>query len=503
MDAFSNVVIVGHSKDARKLIMCNINDHCTIQEFSSIKEMKLALYENSKYIMLIEGQCVAKSIIGDLDKNVRNALQLLIIYGESFESDDVREWFLQGVDDVQKTEDISWKSITSLYDLKLKNQCTIEFSGNDYASAIRRGALIEQSLAGGSLPVYYMNTNRIEYLRADIASFDDSSSSWHHIAVTEWLNEFGKNNAFIYLKPNSYQGLRLGALVDIDEENRLIFRNKLSTRLDRFFAAIKRINCISSASSCNAEYLDYSVASFLDHQNEMIFFLNNSCYITSSQNKEIASSDNDMLKKFGEAIANEDTSLAASYINQMVDILCKESTSPSYAYVRLSSFARIISVMKKTDEFGYSLNPYRARNIFALRDQLLNLITRAKLTPNQYEELNKKGNDKINIIINDIKRNPTLDYSAEKTATLLGYSRSHFCRIFSKLAGESFGTFVRKEKLKYGAELLQQTSFSINEIGTFIGYPNTWYFRKAFELQYGMPPETFRENKLSSSIRIP
>lgn len=474
-----------------------MQDHCIVQEFISTDEVKISLLKIPKCILLIEKQFDIKDLIVFIDNKLKSVVQLLIIYGESFDSEEVREWFLQGVHDVQKIENISWKSITSLFDVKYKTQNSEDFSGNDYDLIIRRGALIEQSLVGGSLPVYYMNTNRIEYLRADVTSINDSSSSWYHIAITEWIHEFGKNNSFVYLRPNSYQGMRLGAMVDIDEENRSIFRNKLSARLDRFFSAIKRIGCVSVASSCNAEYLDYSVASYLDHQNEMIFFHNNSCYITARQSQEMMAINDDTLIKFGEAIVNEDISLAASYINQTVDILCKGSFLPAYAYAKLSSFARILSIIQKTDEFEYSLNPYRAKSIFALRDQLLSLITKTKLMTRQYVDFNKKANEKISNVISSIKRNPTLEYSAEKTAESLGYSRSHFCRMFRKIAGESFGTFVKSHKLKYAAELLLQTNFDICEVGNIVGYSNTWYFNKAFELQYGLSPDLYREKRPS------
>lgn len=499
MESAQVIVILAGAKAQVERLKNSLPGTARVQVFRTAEALERAMGRLSDAVLLMADCPSTVSSLSLLEK-ARDSFLLRLVVSDMPSRERTRELFLAGADDVLSLADFNWADAMELLQVRLEQRQQNVAASDGFETAVRRGSLIEQSLAEGSLPVYYMNTNRIEYLRADVATVDEASSSWRSIVISEWLREFGQSSSFVYLRPNPFLGLRLGAMVDIDEENRTVFRSRLAVRLDRYFAAIKRINCVAAASSCNAEYLDYSVASYLDRQNESLFFLDHSQYITTRQRAESAAVDEELLDKFSRAIASGDSSLAASCVNTAVEHLCRAGVSPAFAFARLSSLAKIISIVLKTDETEYSLSPFRARNIFSLRDQLLDLVTRAKQLPSAPAEHEKKGNDRIHSIMKDIIRNPTLKYSAETTAQSLGYSRSHFCRLFSEVAGESFGSFVKQQKLNYALDLLMKTNFDTARIAAIVGYGNTWYFRKEFEKVYGLSPEAFKAEKVSDPV---
>lgn len=493
------VVILSEIKSQAERIKNKLPKTARVQIFRTLEALEHTMGRFSDAVLLISDSSSTISSLTLLGK-ARDSFLIRLVLSDMLNQERMRELFLAGADDVLPLTDFNWVDAAKLFQVRLEQRNQNVPPSDGFETAVRRGSFIERSLAEGSLPVYYMNTNRIEYLRADVGTIDETSSSWRSIVISEWLREFGQNSSFVYLRPNPFLGLRLGAMVDIDEENRAVFRSRLSVRLDRYFAAIKRINCVAAASSCNAEYLDYSVASFLDRQNECLFFLDHSRYITSRKHPESNTADEELLDKFSRAIASGDSSMAASCVNTAVEHLCRAEVSPAFAFAHLNSLAKIIAIVLKTDEADYSLSPFRARNIFSLRDQLLDLVTRAKQLPGIPEEYEKKSSNRIQGVMKDIIRNPTLKYSAETTAQSLGYSRSHFCRLFSEVAGESFSAFVKQQKLNYALDLLMKTNFDIARIASIVGYGNTWYFRKEFEKMYGLSPEAFKAGKASESV---
>lgn len=414
------------------------------------------------------------------------------IFAESLDSEAIRHLFLAGADDVVKTAEIDenllfkWNNIRAI---SLRNE---RERIREFERVVRRGSFLEKSLAEGQLPNYYKNTNRIEYLRCDVTNSDAANDRWRHLAVSEWIHEFGGSAAFVFLRPNSFLGLRIGAMVDIDEENRALFLNKLTHRLNRYFDSISKHGCICAASSCNAEYLDCFVANSLDTQNEQVYFLHASQYIPNRQVRNSYIVDNAEFERFGELLIAGETGEAAVLLAKVVHSICESRPKPAYAYEVMRSFAKVVAAVYSQDAAALLPFPSRSMNIFVMRDQLLEKITLLSAIPFQNTEPVLKGNQRIIKIAATIKQNPAHNYTAEETASQLGYSRSHFCRVFSADIGESFGSYVKKHKLLYAGDLLKRTNFGIREVGNIVGYTNTSYFRKIFEDQYKCSPEKYR-----------
>ena len=84
------------------------------------------------------------------------------------------------------------------------------------------------------------------------------------------------------------------------------------------------------------------------------------------------------------------------------------------------------------------------------------------------------------------------DITIENIAESSGLNRSYFGKIFKESVGRSPQEFLISYRMIKAAELLKLTSYSINEIGCAVGYPNQLHFSRAFKNVYGVSPRKWR-----------
>lgn len=99
-----------------------------------------------------------------------------------------------------------------------------------------------------------------------------------------------------------------------------------------------------------------------------------------------------------------------------------------------------------------------------------------------------------------IEHNYMNDISVENIAESSGLNRSYFGKIFKESVGKSPQEFLISYRMIKAAELLRMTRYSINEIGSAVGYPNQLHFSRAFKSVYGVSPRNWRN---SNSISEP
>lgn len=89
------------------------------------------------------------------------------------------------------------------------------------------------------------------------------------------------------------------------------------------------------------------------------------------------------------------------------------------------------------------------------------------------------------------------DFSVDQMAADLAMSRSSLGRKIRALLDVSPADYVRLERLKYAAELLQSGRYKINEVCYMAGFNTPSYFAKCFQKQFGMLPGEFRDKSES------
>ena len=75
----------------------------------------------------------------------------------------------------------------------------------------------------------------------------------------------------------------------------------------------------------------------------------------------------------------------------------------------------------------------------------------------------------------------------------LHISERHLSRLFNQELGQSFTTFIRKERIRKAGILLSDSNIPIKDIAEQTGFSSVHYFTNVFSSEMDMPPGQFRE----------
>lgn len=79
-------------------------------------------------------------------------------------------------------------------------------------------------------------------------------------------------------------------------------------------------------------------------------------------------------------------------------------------------------------------------------------------------------------------------FGVSELAQKAGMSRSNLLRKVKRITGVSVSQYIRRERLKYGMDMLKSTSLNVSEVSYRSGFNSTSYFIKCFHEVYGYPP---------------
>lgn len=105
----------------------------------------------------------------------------------------------------------------------------------------------------------------------------------------------------------------------------------------------------------------------------------------------------------------------------------------------------------------------------------------------------KEYMEKFLFVTNYINEHFTEDLSLDKMASLAGFSKYHFTRLFSQYAGTTFYKFLNQKRIGYAKNLLLDPSISVTEAATHSGYTSLSAFLRMFRLNTGCTPTQFRK----------
>jgi AraC-like DNA-binding protein len=92
-----------------------------------------------------------------------------------------------------------------------------------------------------------------------------------------------------------------------------------------------------------------------------------------------------------------------------------------------------------------------------------------------------------------LKNNLYRDISVEEMAEFMGFSRSHFSRLFSKEMGMSPRMYLEDLRLKTAMGLLFGEQISVKETAIRCGIYDVNYFCRLFKKRYGISPGKYKE----------
>lgn len=96
----------------------------------------------------------------------------------------------------------------------------------------------------------------------------------------------------------------------------------------------------------------------------------------------------------------------------------------------------------------------------------------------------------LNYIDRRIKQGISLDQAAEYS----NMSACYFSKVFKRLSGVTFITYVTDQKMELAQMMLQTTDLPVINIAYDLSYNETNYFSKAFKKKVGMSPTEYRES---------
>lgn len=107
-------------------------------------------------------------------------------------------------------------------------------------------------------------------------------------------------------------------------------------------------------------------------------------------------------------------------------------------------------------------------------------------------EVEKQDNDRINIVLNHIRKHFQEPIALEEMSDLISMTVPSFCRYFKKVTGKTFTRFVNDYRLVHAAKLLSEEQLSITEVCFESGFSNYSHFTKQFKDFSGKTPSNYR-----------
>ncbi|HSE75320.1 MAG TPA: helix-turn-helix domain-containing protein, partial [Dongiaceae bacterium] len=97
--------------------------------------------------------------------------------------------------------------------------------------------------------------------------------------------------------------------------------------------------------------------------------------------------------------------------------------------------------------------------------------------------------------------------SIDELAQRAGMSRRNFLRRFKAATGAMPGSYLQMFRVAAARQMLEETTTSVQRVGSSVGYDNVTFFRQVFRRYTGVTPAEYRTNfrpvPLAGSDRLP
>jgi len=103
------------------------------------------------------------------------------------------------------------------------------------------------------------------------------------------------------------------------------------------------------------------------------------------------------------------------------------------------------------------------------------------------------GNKSFAHLKSFLLENFSRDISVDEMASVMGLSRSHFTRIFSKEMGMSPRLYLEDLRLKNAVDILSDKNATVKEAAARCGISDVNYFCRLFRKRYGISPGIYKE----------
>lgn len=81
----------------------------------------------------------------------------------------------------------------------------------------------------------------------------------------------------------------------------------------------------------------------------------------------------------------------------------------------------------------------------------------------------------------------------ETIAPLFGYNSAYLGKLFTKVIGENFNSYIDHRRIEHSKKLLEQQNIKVYEVSERVGYKNVDYFHKKFKKYVGISPAEYKK----------
>ncbi len=107
--------------------------------------------------------------------------------------------------------------------------------------------------------------------------------------------------------------------------------------------------------------------------------------------------------------------------------------------------------------------------------------------------VNSDESRKFGLVTKYINQNYMYELPLEKLASIAGYSKYHFSRIFKEYNGMSYIQYINSKRIKAAERLMADSSCPITEVAMQCGFSSLTTFNRAFRKAKGCTPSEFRK----------
>jgi len=107
--------------------------------------------------------------------------------------------------------------------------------------------------------------------------------------------------------------------------------------------------------------------------------------------------------------------------------------------------------------------------------------------------------DKLKKLLSYVKEHYQEQITVSDAAAVVGYSESHFMRLFKQETGRTFVDYLTDYRLSAAVYYLKETELSVSAIAEMCGFDNISYFIRRFRSKYELSPGGYRKRLMISA----
>lgn len=201
------------------------------------------------------------------------------------------------------------------------------------------------------------------------------------------------------------------------------------------------------------------------------------------------------------AISNGDKSTAAALLNEILGHIFFFSSDPNTIQTRITE---LLVVLSRASIYGggsaeliFDINHRYMQELRQLSSQgdvarwLAKVLNR--YTDMVFDLVDSKHKNIIRKAVNYMKANCAKDLTLAELADHVGYSHSHFSKVFKEEMGCGFRVYLNQLRVEKSKSLLLGGAASISEICSMCGFEDQSYYCKVFKKITGVTPDKFRK----------